>query len=717
MALLAAAPKTAERALRAAGRRADRPLPRRPGSRRRRGIVSTVSERMFADVAWSWESGLDEAQVQVATHAAEPLIVLAGAGTGKTRAVTARVASLIDRGVPPQQILLLTFTRRAADDMVERALSLVDRRGPGRPEGGTFHAVAYRHLSAFTDVLGLPKGFGVLDPAGSADLVDLLRDEHGLVGAQVRAPRSPTLVDIYSRCVNTNRRLRDVVPTEFPWCEPHVDAIAALFGAYVERKRRSALLDFDDLLLHWRALLQSEGLGTQLAERFPYVLVDEYQDVNHLQVDIVDLLAPAGRGLTIVGDEAQAIYGFRGSDPRRLRQLVSSYPQATMVRLQRNFRSVQRILDVANVVRPPSGSEGVIALVGDRGDGPRPTLLRCYDAASEARAVVNGILESHERGVPLRDHAVLVRAGHHCDLVELELSLRRVPYRKYGGLRFLEAAHIKDFLAACRLVGNAHDELSWYRVLRLHRQIGPSRARSLLAVAQAGVRDALTRWPELVACAPSVVRTRLAETLDLLVKARDATTPGRRADLVARALRPLIEERYDNASCRLGDLERLVGAASSTGDWAAWMAELTLDPPLATSGLAEEPSLDEDYVVISTIHSAKGLEWPIVHLPHLVDGHLPIDMALGTPDGLNEERRLLYVAVTRARDELHLYAPLRLPHHRRGRDDRHSYAPLSRFVDAEVRAALDVHDEGRVPNPIAGMSGEVVSVDLDPLWR
>ncbi len=672
---------------------------------------------MFAESSWAWDADLDETQLQVATHGVEPLIVLAGAGTGKTRAVTSRVASLIDRGVPPQQILLLTFTRRAADDMVARALRLAGRRGGERPEGGTFHAVAHRQVTAFSDVLGLHTGFGVLDPAGAADLIDLLRDDHGLAGGQIRVPRSATLVDIYSRCVNTNRRLRDLVPAEFPWCEPHLDAMAALFGAYVERKRRSALLDFDDLLLHWRALLQSEPLGPRLATRFVHVLVDEYQDVNHLQVDIVTMLAPAGHGLTVVGDEAQAIYGFRGSDPGHLRRLVASYSDATVVRLERNFRSVQRILDVANIVRPSAGSEAAIALVGDRVEGARPTLLRCHDAASEARAVVDAILESHERGPLLRDHAILVRAGHHSDLIELELSLRRVPYRKYGGLRFLEAAHVKDFVAAGRLVGNAHDELAWYRVLRLHRQIGPRRAKSLLAVAREPGGDALSRWAQLVATAPPAARTQLTQTLDGLLAARRSARPGERAELVVRAIRPLIEERYDNSASRLGDLERLVGAASMTGDWMAWITELTLDLPVATSALAGEPSLDEDYVVISTIHSAKGLEWPIVHLPHLVDGLLPSDMALGTPDGLGEEQRLLYVAVTRARDELHLYAPLRLPHHRRGRDDRHSFAPLSRFVDVAVQAALNVLDEARVTNPVAAAAAGTVSVDLDPLWH
>ncbi len=661
----------------------------------------------------SWDAGLDEAQLTVATHGEGPLVVIAGAGTGKTRALTARVARLLERGVAPQRILLLTFTRRAADDMVARAAALAGLRGARQPVGGTFHAIAHRHVAAHAGCLDLAQEFGILDPAGAVDLMDLLRNEHGLVGEATRFPRAATLVDLYSRCINTERPLREVVPAEYPWCEPHLDAIASLFREFTVRKRRSSLLDFDDLLLSWRALLLHPELGPELADRFSHVLVDEYQDVNSLQVDIVRHLAPDGAGLTVVGDDAQAIYGFRGSDPRHLRRMVDAYPNATTVRLDRNFRSHQAVLDLANEVRP---GEERLELCSDRGSGARPTLLRCHDAPSEARAVATRILEAHERGIRLRDQAVLVRAAHHSDLIEIELSVRKIPYRKYGGLRFLEAAHVKDFVAAARLLDNPHDEVAWYRVLRLHRNIGPSRARDLLAVVAPAEADPLPRWPELVAAAPAATRGALSTTLASLATARSARTPGARAGGVLDALRPLLDERYADAPARLVDLERLVGAASATDDLSAWLAELTLDPPASTTDQAGPPHLDDDYVTISTIHSAKGLEWTVVHLPHLVDGDLPIDMALSTPAGLEEEKRLLYVAVTRARDELHLSAPLRMPHHRHARDDRHSYAPLSRFLDDAALATLEVADEslGRTTFVAAGTAK--VAVDLDALW-
>jgi DNA helicase-2/ATP-dependent DNA helicase PcrA len=667
---------------------------------------------MFVE-STGWDDGLDDAQLEAVTHGDGPLVVMAGAGTGKTRALVARMVCLLDRGVAPSRILLLTFTRRAADEMLARATRMAGCRGDERPQGGTFHAVAHRHVAAYRDVLGFPAGCGVLDAAGACDLMDLLRQDHGLTGTAERFPRSSTLVDVYSRCVNNERPLRELVRTLFPWCEPHVDNMALLFKQYTARKRSSGLVDFDDLLLGWRALLADAVLGPHLAERYSHVLVDEYQDVNSLQVDIVRMLRPEGRGLTVVGDEAQSIYGFRGSDPRHLRSMVEAYPDSTLVRLERNFRSRQAVLEVANALRP---GDDAIRLHGDRAGGPRPRLVRAHDAPSEARAVVDRILEAHEGGTRLCDQAVLVRAGHQSDLIELELSARRVPYRKYGGLRFLEAAHVRDFVAAARIADNPSDEVAWYRLLRLHRNIGPSRARELIEVARTLDGDPLAHWPELVAAAPANARSDLSASLDKIHGTRGASGPGARAQGVAEAIGPLVEGRYSDARARLEDLDRLVGAASAVDDFSTWLADLTLDPPASTGDLAGDPHLDEDFVVISTIHSAKGLEWPVVHLPHLVDGAMPSDMALKDPGGLEEEHRLLYVAVTRARDELHLYAPLRMPHHRHGRDDRHSFAPVTRFVDDDVLATLEVVEEARPSLRVDGGHRGTVTVDLDPLW-
>ncbi len=667
-----------------------------------------------------WDEGLHEAQLAVANHDASPLVVVAGAGTGKTRALVARVASLIQRGTAPERILLLTFTRRAADEMLTRAANLVALHGDRRPWGGTFHAVAHRYVAAYAEALGLPAGFSVIDPGEACDLMELMRGDYDLDGTAVRCPRSATLVDIYSRCINTARRLHEVLEVGYPWCKPHFEAIAKLFGAFTARKAQAALLDFDDLLLYWRALLSEESLGRHVAEMFDYVLVDEYQDVNNLQVDIVRLLAPKGRGLTVVGDEAQAIYGFRGADFRHLRQLVLDFPDAAVIKLQRNFRSRQGILDVANAVRPegegPSPQAIGLRLFSERGRGVQPSLVHCHDASAEATAVAERVLEAHQRGTPLHEQAVLVRASHHSDLIEVELTARKVPYHKYGGLRFLEAAHVKDFVMAARLLDNPHDEIAWFRLLRLHEPIGPSRARALVNAAREAP-DLLGDWPQLVAAAPAGARVPLSATLEKMLAARSQRTPGLRAEMVLDAIRPLLAGRYPDAAVRLADLERLAGAAATAPDLAAWLADLTLDPPESSGDRAGPPHLDEDYLVISTIHSAKGLEWSAVHVPHVVDGFIPIDMALGTPDGLEEERRLFYVAVTRARDELYLYTPLRLPYHRRGSDDRHGFALQSRFLDQAVMPTLAVVEQPvhRISVPVGEVASRI-AINLSSLW-
>jgi DNA helicase-2/ATP-dependent DNA helicase PcrA len=652
-----------------------------------------------------WDAGLDDSQLAAVTHGDAPLIILAGAGTGKTRTLTSRVAHLLERGVPPERILLLTFTRRAAEDMLTRAAALCpDRDSARRVWGGTFHAIAHRLVAEHASQLGLAE-VSVIDPADVSDLLDLLRDEHGLTTESAadtgRLPRAATLADIYSRSVNTGRPAREVISTDFPWCEPHADQVMALFKDFVARKRSRGLLDFDDLLLAWRALLAQPAIGQRLVERWDHVLVDEYQDVNQIQVDIVAGLRPDGRGLTVVGDDAQAVYGFRGAHSGHLLALARCFKNAELVRLERNFRSRQPLLDLANVLRPGT-EEGRLTLRADRpGPGRRPRLVRCYDPAEEARLIADAVLAGVADGGRLREHAVLMRTGHHSDLLEVELTARRIPFVKFGGLKFLEAAHVKDFLAALRLVNNAQDEVAWFRLLRLHDGIGPARARTLLPLLldePAGADD-LDGWlNSVVAAAPAQARTRLDGSLRGWHSARGHGSMAARVAACSALVEPLVRRRYTDAEPRLADLNRLAAAAETSTDLAAFVAQVTLDPPASTGDFAKPPQLDEDYLTLSTVHSAKGLEWPHVHVLHAVDGAFPSDMALSSPDGLAEEQRLFYVATTRARDSLAIYSPLRMPHHRRGRDDRHSYAPESRFLTEDALATLDIVETPR-PEP------------------
>ena len=648
---------------------------------------------------------LNEEQRRAATHAAGPLLVLAGAGTGKTRTLVARAAWLRCQGVPASRILLLTFTRRAADDMLARVAPQVPAAGD-RICGGTFHAIAHRIIRAHAESFSLPPEFSVLDPADVTDLLDVLRADHDLVGVQRRAPRAAVCADIYTRCVNTHSTVTDVVRGGFPWCADFTEQLAALFRGYVAHKRRHGLVDFDDLLLLWRAALADPAAGKTLRGLYDAVLVDEYQDVNTVQADIVRLLRPTGDGLTCVGDDAQAIYSFRGADPAHLRALGETFPGLAIIRLTRNYRSSDAVLQLANSVRPQSpGLE--LALASGRGAGQVPVLVRCHDEATQAREICARVLAAHESGIELREQAVLVRAAHHSDVLEVELSVRGIPFVKYGGLRFTEAAHVKDFLAAARVVANPADDLAWFRLLRLHEGIGPVHARRIIETIAPADPAPFDRWPEATAAAPPRARAALTATVAALSDAAG----------LERLVDPL-RARYPDAGVRLADLERLSDAVASRPSLHDALVELALDPPVSTSDLAGPPRLDQDFLVISTMHSAKGLEWWVVHLPHLVDGAVPSDMALGSAAGLAEELRLFYVAVTRARDQLYLYAPLRMHHHRAGRDDRHSYAQLTRFLDAAALTRCEVTD-AEPPRPlIPRIPALAARVDaaLDDLW-
>jgi len=659
---------------------------------------------------------LNADQLRAATHQGGPLLILAGAGTGKTGTLVARAAWLREQGVQPSRILLLTFTRRAADDMLARA-EPPSGSAAERIFGGTFHAVAHRIIRANAEAFALPTEFSVIDPADVADVMDTLRDANGLVGTGRRTPRAATCAEIYARCVATCSQLADVVAADYPWCVPFTEQLAGLFTAFVGYKRRHGLVDFDDLLLLWRAALADASAGPALRGLFDAVLVDEYQDVNAVQAEIVRLLRPDGTGLTCVGDDAQAIYAFRGADPEHLRALAHCYADLAVVRLSRNYRSRQSVLQLANVVRPQSaGLE--LELSAERGHGQRPLLIRCHDEATQAREICARVLADHEAGLQFQQQAVLVRAAHHSDLLEIELSARGIPYVKYGGLRFTEAAHVKDFLAAARVVANPADDLAWFRLLRLHEGIGPVLARRVIEVLQIAAPGPFGRWPDAQRTLPQRCAPAVCSTVRQLATAAQQEHTADRAATILAALRPPLEARYADAAVRLADLERLADAAAASPSLHDALVQLALDPPVSASDLAGRPRLDDDFLVISTMHSAKGLEWPVVHLPQLVDGAVPSDMALTTAAGLEEEQRLFYVAVTRARDRLYLYTPLRMHHHRTAADDRHSYGQLTRFLGAAALARCEVIEAGPVRPVLAPLAPLAVAVDreLHSLW-
>jgi DNA helicase II / ATP-dependent DNA helicase PcrA len=619
-------------------------------------------------------------------------------------------------------VLLLTFTRRAAREMLARVKAMVGTRAAGIV-GGTFHSVAYRFVRAHAAALGLPARVGLLDPSDAADLLDVIREELGLAAQKRRFPRKATLADSYSRTVNAQRPLSQVLAESYPWCEEHLEGLAALFRSYSERKRTLGALDLDDLLLYWHALAHHEQLGRQAGAMFAEVLVDEYQDLNALQVEIVRALRQEERGLTAVGDDFQAIYGFRAASAEHILDFRSHFPDATLVTLEQNYRSTQPILDLANEVAAGAARAYPKRLRAERNEGGRPLLVFYRDEAEQANEVCERLLAQHEQGTALKEQAVLMRAAHHSDLLELELGRRGIPFVKYGGIRYLDAAHVKDFLCLLRLAENPADALAWFRVLQLLDGVGPITARRLhdaLDPPTLTVADLRSRWQE----ARAALRESAQPAADVLVETLVASTDervGRQAERLRDALAPLIRAHYADGVTRLPDLDQLVSVAGQAHDLASFMADLALDPPSSSADYAGPPQLEDDYLVLSTVHSAKGLEWQAVHVIAASDGNFPSDMALTSPEGLEEERRLFYAALTRARRDLVVYAPTRYYHRPRGRDDFHGYDKLSRFLSEAAQALCEsLQTAGQLdvlPAPTASANVTPIQVDLDLLWR
>jgi DNA helicase-2/ATP-dependent DNA helicase PcrA len=639
---------------------------------------------------------LNPEQRAAATYSGDTLLILAGAGTGKTTTLCSRVSWLMSQGVPAERILLLTFTRRAAREMVERARTLAQRvaADAGRIVGGTFHSVAHRLIRIHATSLGLESGFGVIDAGDAADLLELVRREEGHAESHRRFPRSATLLDIYSRTVNAQRPLNEILAEFFPWCEQHEEALAAIFRAYGTRKRAFGVLDLDDLLLYWQALVANDLLGPLIADDYNHVLVDEYQDVNGLQVDIVRNMRVTHPGVTVVGDDFQAIYGFRSASARHILEFPQQFLDAHTVKLERNYRSTGPILAVANAVSAQDRAGFPKMLWTEREGGTMPELTFPRDEAEQAREVCERVMVAREEDMELREQAVLFRTNHDSALLEIELTRRGIPFVKYGGLKYLEAAHVKDFVALLRLADNSGDELSWSRLLHLLDGVGPARARRVLDTLRlsADGPPELERWPLAAEHVPESSRGQAGTVMAVLTEVGAGCTDdaGVQIERLCEAINPLIRLHYPDGAVRASDLDQLVLAGQGAKDVRHFVSELVLDPPASSADLAGPPHLDEDYLVLSTVHSAKGLEWDAVHVIAAYDGNFPADMSLGTDAGIAEERRLFYVALTRARRRLHVYVPSRYYHRPSARDDAHGMGQASRFLSDAVRGLFSV---------------------------
>jgi len=652
---------------------------------------------MSDPVETPWLEELNPEQREAVVHGDGPILVVAGAGSGKTRTLAYRVAMLVTRGVEPERILLLTFTRRAAQEMTSRAEEVMERGAPrmARVWGGTFHATANRLLRIYAKAVNLSDDFTVMDRGDSQDLINGVRHDMDLHTKEKRFPRKGTCIDIYSRVVNSNDSIADVLSRHFPWCEAWEDELKRLFQEYVVRKQQQNVLDYDDLLLYWEQLVCHSEVAEQIAGRFDHILVDEYQDTNRVQASILNAMRRTNKNIMVVGDDAQSIYSFRAATVRNMLDFPKVYPGTHIVTLDQNYRSVSSILETTNRIIGEAPDRFTKDLWSDRGEGQRPQLATCPTEERQDQYVVDRILEHYEQGVPLHKQAVLFRAGHLSSTLEIELGRRNIPYHKYGGLRFLEASHVKDLLAFLRIIENPRDNLAWFRVLQLMDGIGPAAAgRAVKHIA------AHATQPTAIATfkPPAAAKTQMAAFVEMvgdLVK-MDAKSPAPQIERIRKFYDPLLEKLYENPKVRSRDIESLEQLAGSAASRSAFLADMQLDPPTSTSDLAGPPMIDEDWLVLSTIHSAKGCEWDAVYLIHAADGFLPSDMSTGTPEEIDEERRLTYVALTRARNFLYITWPLRYYHKRTPFSDRHSYAQLCRFFSSSVMETVDMVNVDRM---------------------
>lgn len=612
-----------------------------------------------AKLTLDYAQALNPQQFAAVTADDGPALVIAGAGSGKTRTLIYRVAYLIDTGVDPGSILLVTFTRKSAQEMLHRAGLLIGSRSE-RVFGGTFHSVANTLLRQYGRAIGIEPSFTILDRGDSEDLISLLRAEHGLSEKDKRFPRKGTIAEIFSKCVNTLHSLDDVVLAEFAHFSEHLEALDKLWRAYETEKRARQLLDYDDLLVKLREVLSSvESVRQAVSHRFRYILVDEYQDTNRLQADIIRKLAAGHDNVMVVGDDSQSIYAFRGATFRNIMDFPEFFPRCRIYKLEENYRSTQPILNVANEIIGGAAEKYTKQLFTRKLDGPLPALVQAAGENAQSRFIAQKILELREEGVPLDEIAVLFRSSFHSFDLEIELSRRDIPFVKRGGFKFIETAHVKDLVAHLRIIENPLDTVSWNRALLMVEGVGPKKAQDLIASFKNGDRS--NRSPlEVLRDAQGRSSRGLKDLARALEEAGKlaSLTPAEQVNEMYGYYLPILKEHYDDYPKRVRDLEHLYSMAERYPKLDAFLADLALEPPDESVKDVEALDRDDERVVLSTIHSAKGLEWQCVFVIWAVDGRFPSAYSFSTDEELEEERRLFYVSVTRAKQHLFLTYPI-----------------------------------------------------------
>ena len=620
-----------------------------------------VLQRTAGPRAIDYEKELNEAQFKAVTTTEGPLLIVAGAGTGKTRTLVYRVARLVEIGAKPESILLLTFTRRAAASMLTRAAALADARCQ-RVSGGTFHSLGHSALRKFADDAGVQKNFTVLDQSDTEDLLDLLRRQIRITKAQ-HFPRKRTIAAIFSMMVNKVLSLKQVLNQEYPQFIDERKNLETLFKAFEEFKRSRHMLTYDDLLVRFREALEgSARMREQLSDQYRYIMVDEYQDTNKLQAQIVKLMTAKHDNVAVVGDEFQSIYSFRGASHRNMLEFPKLFPSAKIIKLEENFRSTQPILDVANAIIADVKESYKKRLYSRIEGGETPVVVSAREENEQSRFVAQRIADLREEGVPLSEIAVLFRSSSHSFDLEIELGRQGIPFRKFGGMRFAESAHIKDALSFLRVVVKPSDTLSWFRALKLIDGIGDATVYQILehcgveqkefraARSKSGLFKNLQRFP-----ARAAYKAELMRLARVFVTVVECKTPSEQLSAVLRFYRPLLKNKYDDVPRRGRDLEHLQTIAKRYKTPAKLLDDIALDPTEAVGENA--PRRSSGFVTLSTVHSAKGLEWDNVFLIWMTDGWFPSNRFQDEFDDFDEERRLLYVATTRAKKQLNYVYP------------------------------------------------------------
>ncbi len=624
---------------------------------------------------------LNPAQLEAVRTIFGPVLVIAGAGSGKTRTLVYRVARLVEEGVPPERILLLTFTRKAAREMLRRAALLLDEKCE-HVSGGTFHSLAHLMLRQYGHLLGYSRNFTILDRGDAEDAINLLRTALGLADRKRRFPRKETIASIFSMAVNKRISLEEVINEEYPHFLDDLEDLARLFEHYIRYKQEHQLMDYDDLLVNWfRVLKGFPEVRKEMARRFEFIMVDEYQDTNALQAEIVRFMAEVHGNVMVVGDDSQSIYAFRGANFKNIIEFPKLFPNAKIIKLEENYRSRQPILDLANKVIEHAKEKYTKCLFTKREGGDIPLFYKARDEADQSRFIAEKILELREEGIPLSEMAVLFRSAYHSFDLELELAKRNIPFVKHGGMKLIETAHIKDIVAHLRLLINPYDMLAWNRVLLLIEGIGPKTSKRIMETIkiEPDPIEALKRYP----AKPSFAK-RLDKLVVLLDELRRDFPPEEKLSRLYDYYEPIFERvYYDDHPKRAKDLDQLLAIAHKYQSIDEFLADLALEPPEASVADIEPLENEDEKLTLSTVHSAKGLEWQCVFVISLAEGRFPSSYAVGKEEAVEEERRLFYVAVTRAKEKLFLTYPATYYAPGEGR----IFSKPSRFIE-EVRDNL-----------------------------